>query len=151
MRLAWATATEKNSAHFEAERSLDGTTFRRLGTVAGAGNSNAPPAYALTDDHLPTGPATLYYRLRQVDVDGTFSYSPVRAVARTSAAAGLALYPGHGPGATTLTGAMPGAVVTVLDALGRPVATALANATGTALLTLPAGLPMGLYMDTHWR
>ena len=85
-------------------------------------------------------------------MDGTFHYSPVRTVALTGAAAGLALYPnptGHGPafgGAATLLGAQPGAVVTVFDALGRPVLSATADATGTAALTLPAGLPTGVYV-----
>ena len=71
----------------------------------------------------------------------------MRTVALTGTAAGLALYPNpvHG-GATTLTGAQPGAVVTVLDALGRQVLTAPADAAGTAVLALPAGLASGVYV-----
>ena len=87
---------------------------------------------------LIPGAATLYYRLRQVDADGTFKYSPVQAVSLTGA--GLALYPNpaHG-GAATFTGVTPGAMVTVYDALGRPVTTATADVSGTAALALPAG------------
>jgi len=98
VRLAWATASEKNSARFEAERSQDGRTFERLGTVAAAGSSSTPRSYELLDAKLPTGVATLYYRLRQVDLDGTFNYSPVRTVTlKGMAAAGLALYPSPAP------------------------------------------------------
>ena len=95
----------------------------------------------------PVGARVLYYRLRQVDLDGTAAYSPVRVVAGTSAASGLILYPNpaHG-GVATLTGAVPGTRVTVYDALGRPVSTVVADATGTAVLALPAELPAGVYV-----
>jgi hypothetical protein len=114
--------------------------------VAAAGSSSAR-AYALMDARLPDGAARLYYRLRLVDRDGTFSYSPVRTVALAGAAAGLSLFPNpaHG-GAATLTGALPGAVVTVYDALGRPVTSGTADAAGTAALALPAGQPAGVYV-----
>ena len=148
VRLAWATASEKNSATFEVERSLDGTRFGHIGTVAAAGSSSALRRYELLDGQLPAGATLLYYRLRQVDQDGTFSYSPVRAVALGGAAGqGLALFPNPAPGGTaTLMGAQPGAVVTVFDALGRQVATATADAAGTAALALPDGLATGVYV-----
>ncbi|MGI4866412.1 MAG: glycine-rich protein [Janthinobacterium lividum] len=145
--LAWATASEVNSTSFEVERSLDGRTFTRLGTVAAAGSSSSARSYQLLDAQLPAGAALLYYRLKQMDLDGTFSYSPVRTVALTGAAAGLSLFPNPAhSGAATLTGAEAGTVVTVYDALGRPVATATADATGTAALVLPAGLATGVYV-----
>jgi len=104
----------------------------------------------LLDGKLPTGAALLYYRLKQVDADGTFSYSPVRVVALTGAAlsatAGLSIYSNPSHGTATLTGAAPGTQVTVFDALGRPVATATADAAGTAALVLPAGRPAGVYV-----
>ena len=68
------------------------------------------------------------------------------ASATGRAAAALQLYPNPTSGAATLTGAQPGAVATVFDALGRPVATATADAAGTAALVLPAGLPAGVYV-----
>ena len=145
VRLAWATASEKNSASFEVERSADGRTFARVGMVAAAGTSSAPRSYALLDASLPARQPTLYYRLRQVDADGTFSYSPVRAVALKDAIS-LALYPNPTTTSATLFGAQPGAAATVFDALGRPVASALADATGTAVLALPQGLPRGMYV-----
>ncbi|GAA3979908.1 hypothetical protein GCM10022407_26420 [Hymenobacter antarcticus] len=147
VRLVWATASEKNSARFEVERSTDGRTFAAIGAVAAAGSSTALRSYELLDATLPASTATLYYRLKQVDQDGSFSYSPVRTVAVAGVAAGLGLYPNptHGSGAT-LTGAVPGTMVTVFDALGRVVASATADAAGRATLALPAGLPMGVYV-----
>ena len=147
VQLKWSTASEKNTARFEVERSLDGTAFDRIGTVAAAGTSTAPQAYALTDAQLPASTRTLYYRLKQVDQDGTFSFSPVRRVGLSEAAEGLALYPNptHGSSAT-LTGSQPGTLVHVFDALGRVVTSATADATGTAALALPAGLATGVYV-----
>ena len=74
VRLVWATASEKNSARFEVERSTDGRTFAAIGAVAAAGSSTALRSYELLDATLPASTATLYYRLKQVDQDGSFSY-----------------------------------------------------------------------------
>ncbi|RZK52726.1 MAG: T9SS type A sorting domain-containing protein, partial [Hymenobacter sp.] len=144
VQLAWATASEQNSARFEVERSLDGLNFSKLGAVAAAGTSAAAHAYGFADALLPTGARVLYYRLRQVDLDGTATYSPVRSVAR--AASGLALYPNPAPHQATLVGAPAAAAVQVYDAVGRLVLRAAADAAGTAGLVLPAGLPGGVYV-----
>ncbi|RYY16534.1 MAG: T9SS type A sorting domain-containing protein, partial [Cytophagaceae bacterium] len=145
IHLAWATASEVNNARFEAERSFDGVYFSTLRTVAAAGSSAAAHTYALTDADLPATARSLYYRLRQVDTDGTASYSPVRVVA-IGLASPLVLFPNPAGATTTLAGAGPGAVVRVLDALGQVVATATTDATGTATLALPATLPGGVYL-----
>ncbi|UOR00202.1 T9SS type A sorting domain-containing protein (plasmid) [Hymenobacter sp. 5317J-9] len=146
VRLVWATATEKNSATFDVERSADGHQFAAVGTIAAAGTSTSARHYVLLDNRLPTAVVTLYYRLRQVDTDGSASYSSVRTVTLKGAAAGMAVYPNPARAETTLTGAVPGAVVTVFDAVGREVASSRADATGTAVLALPKGLPSGVYV-----
>ncbi|MGI4875559.1 MAG: glycine-rich protein [Janthinobacterium lividum] len=139
--LAWATASETNSARFEVQRSADGVAWATLGTVAAAGSSLSLHTYGYLDAAAPAGLG--YYRLRQVDQDGTSAYSPVRVVT-LGGGASLALYPNPAPGgAALLTGAVPGQAVRVLDALGRVVATATADAGGTALVG--AGLAPGVY------
>lgn len=143
--LAWHTASEVNAARFEVERSLDGSSFTTLSSVAARGTSTAASAYASRDAALPAGASQLYYRLRQVDQDGTATYSPVRTVA-LAAAGGLALFPNPAHTTATLTGAQPGTAVQLLDALGRTVATTTADAAGVATLRLPAGLPTGVYV-----
>ncbi|WBA41479.1 beta strand repeat-containing protein [Hymenobacter canadensis] len=147
VRLAWTTATEVNSAAFGVERSPDGVTFRTVGTVPAAGTSTAPRAYTLLDQQLPAGVPVLYYRLQQLDQDGTFSYSPVRAVALSNVApTRLTLAPNPTTGAATLRGAAAHAPVQIYDAVGRLVLTATADATGTAHLVLPTGQPLGVYV-----
>ena len=143
--MTWHTASEVSSASFEVERSFDGAAFTTLGSVAARGTSTAATAYAYRDAALPTGATQLYYRLRQMDLNGTATYSPVRSVALAKAG-GLALFPNPAHTAATLTGASPSSTVQLLDALGRVVATATTDAAGTATLSLPTGLPSGVYV-----
>jgi len=78
VQLDWTTATEKNNAEFQVERSVDGNFFTRIASVEGAGNSDSPRFYEYMDFSAPT--SRIYYRLRQVDFDGSFQYSSVREV-----------------------------------------------------------------------
>ncbi len=145
--LRWATASEINNDRFEVEASADGRSFRRIGQVAGHGNSTQAHEYRLVDPNIIRyGASLVYYRLRQIDADGAFSYSPIRPVAVSGPAAGLALFPNPTTNAATLTGARPGTLVTVYDAVGRQVLAATADATGTTVLVLPAGYATGVYV-----
>jgi hypothetical protein len=74
----WITATEINNDYFIVERSRDGLSFEDIGKISGAGNSNQLLSYAFTDHAPLTGVS--YYRLKQVDFDGSFSYSNIVAV-----------------------------------------------------------------------
>jgi hypothetical protein len=79
VHLNWSTASELNNSYFEVQRSQDNKTFETIDIVAGAGNSTSALTYADRDSHPYTGVS--YYRLRQVDFDGKFSFSqsvPVR-------------------------------------------------------------------------
>ncbi|RYU75823.1 LamG-like jellyroll fold domain-containing protein, partial [Hymenobacter persicinus] len=144
--LRWATASEKNSDHFAVEASSDGTHFRPVGTVASRGTTTRRTDYQFQDQQLlGYGAKLVYYRLRQVDHDGTASYSPVRIVAPT-VETGLALFPNPTTGGAMLTGTSPGTAVQVYDALGRLVLTATADAAGTTALRLPPSFPRGVYI-----
>jgi len=81
--LQWQTATEENTRDFIIERSSDGKTYTDIGATAAAGNSSSPRDYAWTDP-APGGDNN-FYRLKQVDLDGNFAYSPVRVVSFPSA------------------------------------------------------------------
>ncbi|HEX8425578.1 right-handed parallel beta-helix repeat-containing protein, partial [Hymenobacter sp.] len=95
--LDWSTASEKNSDRFEIERSLNGTTFEKIGTVRGQGTTQTTTTYAFTDAGIGAKvQGVVYYRLRQVDTDGTVSYSPVRTVrfeAQAAVTAKLSVFP----------------------------------------------------------
>ncbi len=78
VELTWATLSEINNDYFTIERSEDGKEFTEISKLKGAGNSVQELSYKLTD-YLPiTGRS--YYRLKQTDFDGTFTYSTVQSV-----------------------------------------------------------------------
>ncbi len=75
VELTWETATETNNKGFEVERSSDDVNFSSIGFVDGNGTSTEANSYSFVDFHATSG--TYYYRLKQVDFDGTFAYSEV--------------------------------------------------------------------------
>jgi hypothetical protein len=75
---SWITLTERNSEHFTVQRSANGQDFVDLGRVEAAGDSWIAISYGFVDDAPLRG--TSYYRLKQVDLDGTSTYSNVVAV-----------------------------------------------------------------------
>jgi hypothetical protein len=73
--IEWATGSEQNSRHFELEHSTDGRNFVPMATVAAAGNSSTLKQY--TAQHPMPQPGLHYYRIKQVDNDGSYRYSAV--------------------------------------------------------------------------
>lgn len=86
----WATTTETNNDYFLVQRSKDGVEFETVGEVAGSGNSTSPKYYELLDESPYTG--TSYYRLQQIDFDGTSTYSEMVSVELALATA-IQLFP----------------------------------------------------------
>lgn len=87
----WSTASELNSSHFMVQRSADGNNFVDLGRVAAAGNSVQTLDYGFVDEAPLEGLS--YYRLKQVDVDGSSVLSQVVTVVYGAGQRGLELYP----------------------------------------------------------
>ncbi|WP_460554175.1 choice-of-anchor D domain-containing protein [Hymenobacter daeguensis] len=138
--VAWTTASEKNSARFEVQRSLNGRDFVTVATTKAQGSSARATAYTALDATAPA--AQLYYRLRQVDADGTAAYSSVATVAGTSATAKVVLYPN--PAHSTISFATEAATpYRVLNQLGQAVLHGTTEA-GTAKVGVEQ-LPTGLY------
>ncbi|TVT39095.1 T9SS type A sorting domain-containing protein [Hymenobacter setariae] len=102
----WATASEQHNAGFEVQRSADGASFTTLATVAGMGTTQSAHTYSYFDAApLRT---TSYYRLKQLDLDGTFAYSPVVAVQVAAAStAALSIYPNPTADRATVTWETP--------------------------------------------
>lgn len=74
----WITASEKMNDHFVVERSNDGEDWERVVKLGAVGNSTETNYYSAEDPYPLAGIS--YYRLKQVDVDGKYSYSQVRSV-----------------------------------------------------------------------
>ncbi len=73
--LIWATATETNNDHFEIERSSDAINFTKIKEIPGSINSLETKKYVYVDLNPESG--VNYYRLKQVDLDGTYKYAPI--------------------------------------------------------------------------
>ena len=76
--IEWETASEINNDYFTIERSMDGISFNSFSIVDGAGNSNSTLNYSAIDNNPLNGIS--YYRLKQTDFDGKYSYSNIVSV-----------------------------------------------------------------------
>jgi len=102
--LYWRTAGEVNCSHFDIERSTDALTFAPIGSLAGAGTTVQPQNYHHTDVALPANAQTLYYRLRQVDFNGQYTYSNLVEVNLANGGQPVfGLFPNPATGPVTLT------------------------------------------------
>ena len=90
MVVNWVTASEINNNYFDVERCEDGISFVKIGNVQGAGNSNETKMYSLIDKK--PDPKN-YYRLKQVDFDGKYTYSGIIALSKQNKNDNLSVYP----------------------------------------------------------
>jgi len=89
--LDWATSQEFNNKEFELLRSTDGLKFDKIATIAGAGNTSIAQKYQYQD--RINGQGYVYYRLRQVDLDGKSTLSNIVRLSLGNDVKGMELYP----------------------------------------------------------
>lgn len=157
VRLQWRTATEHNNAGFDVERCEDGVSFRSIGWVAGHGTTTQQQQYLYADQNLHAG-TTYYYRLRQVDYNGTFELGPIITImVKGKSSIVGAFYPNPAPaGQVSLDFTTEEAadwLISVFDAAGKPVrfqgGSHISVAEGqTTILVDFSGLPNGMYIVT---
>ena len=125
--LNWKTATEINNSGFNVERSTNGKTFQKIAFIRGKGTTSEKSSYSFTDNALTNG--SYFYRLGQVDFDGTTKYSKVIEVKVSSAPAEFELmqnYPNPFNPSTTIKFTLDKPGVTTLkifNTLGQEIAT----------------------------
>ena len=76
--LKWSTASESKNDYFTVEKSTDGLNFESIGYVKGAGESTQLINYQLVDNRISTD--VMYYRLKQTDFDGKFTFSDIESI-----------------------------------------------------------------------
>jgi hypothetical protein len=121
--LEWATASEQNNKQFDVERSLNGSSFSRIGVVNAVGNSNATSKYQYTDYNIDKlNSAVMFYRLKQTNVNGSFKYSNIiRLTYNTNVITNSMVYPNPTQGLITITvgdKALVGSVAILYDVNG---------------------------------
>jgi hypothetical protein len=153
--LDWKTSSEQNNAFFTIERSGENLAFDSIGFVAGAGDSQEALIYHATDMKPLRG--TSYYRLKQTDYDGKYSYSDlVRIENNQSGQYIFQVYPNPGSSAAPVlirftSGDEVGQYVfmRVTDVTGRTVYTGMVDfAQDIDLNNLVTGLGKGVYLIT---
>jgi endonuclease I len=115
--LKWYATQETNFRKYEVERSTDATNFFKIGEVAGRNLAN----YSFTDNNLPAG-SIVYYRLKMVDLDGTYSYSKTVATRLNNNFSNALVYPNPTTDALNikLTQALAtGTTLVITDVTGR--------------------------------
>jgi hypothetical protein len=138
--LTWKTDNEINTSYFDIERSIDGNIFIKIGTV-GAANTGGQHTYSFTD-MLPASGVN-YYRLKQADIDGRFTYSPVRIV-NFDAGGQLLIYPTIVSSTFIIDGLKAGTVLKIIDASARTVRKI--DVTQSQLIADISNLAAGVYM-----
>jgi hypothetical protein len=139
--LSWQTASEQENSFFEVEHSLDGKNFKTLGRVTGNGTTMTLSDYQFI--HSTPSIGANYYRLRQVDTDGTFAYSNIVGVF-VQGERDLEIFPNPTTGPVWLKGEVHGERnARVTDLAGRLVLEK--NMTESALIDL-FGQPNGVYL-----
>lgn len=126
--LTWRTVSETNNAGFEVQRHSEAGSWKEVKFIEGAGTTSEPQTYRFTDSKVPFSAQSVTYRLRQVDLDGSASFSKKISVAR-GATDELQLrkpFPNPSSGPVTIHYAIPevkaqGARLEIFDALGRQV------------------------------
>lgn len=143
VQLLWATASEQDNDRFEVERSRGGEAFERIGVLAGAGTSMEEHTYAFMDGAPFEG--TGYYRLKQVDTDGGYTYSDVRAITIGYDRA-ITVYPNPAKDVVYIAGLRsdPNASVRIFNEAGEEVPFPPGELNGTALNV--STLPRGVYI-----
>lgn len=120
-KVNWSTASENNASHFDLERSIDTENWDRVATIQAAGNSTSIQNYEYTDPVRRS--ATSYYRLRQIDFDGTEEIHRTISVDCDATQNSLIIFPNPSAGEFAVEINSPdmleGAAVAVYDLSGK--------------------------------
>lgn len=122
IELEWTTASETNNQGFEIEKSSDRSYWKKVGYLNGNGTTSQINKYK-TVDRRPFFNAN-YYRLKQIDLDGTFEYSEVIMVAYIPRKGNVSVFPNPSKGRVSIQINIPSmekTTIQVFDHLGRIV------------------------------
>ena len=142
--VSWTTANENNVVNFQIERSIDGIHFEAIGSILSSGN-NAATSYIYTDNSLgETG--TYYYRIKETDTNGSYSYSTIQVVTITTV---FSIYPNptsdHVSIICTENSGTDSYIIVLYDALGQELRQILFLSSNQLTVDL-SGYSSGVYM-----
>ncbi len=143
IQLDWKTASELNNSHFVVERSIDGSNWTAIAKVDAVAEQTAVNNYSYTDKTAAAG--INFYRLKQVDLDGTTStFSTILAV-KNESAINFNVYPNPATTQFTLSGEqLDQTIIHIIDAMGKTVELQ-GNVEGNSITYSTETLNNGLY------
>lgn len=142
IRFAWSTATETNNEYFTIERSEDAIHYKEVARIQGAGTSTMQQDYSFMLDNN-TG-KTMYYRLRQTDIDGlTEVFEPVAVQCDVEESMDVTMYPVPAMNYVTIQSSMNMAEIQIHNVYGALVNRVEANA--DKVLVDVSNLANGIY------
>lgn len=121
--IKWETTSEINASHFDIERSADGKKYMTIGTVQAVGNGNNAIIYSFTDTTFSTLAQVAYYRLRAVDVDGSYAFSHVETLQADQKRLSNYVYPNPARSGTSvmIKASSKARIIEILDLKGRRI------------------------------
>ena len=140
-QLHWQTSSEINNHYFDIEYSIDGIDFATIGRKEGAGNSNTKLDYHFVHQNVESG--MHYYRIKQVDYDGQYSYSDIKSVHVKGESEGISIYPNPATHIINVNGA-DGLYYVLYDLVGRQVHTGIISGSAFSIDQLATGM---YYLD----
>jgi len=152
VNLNWVTGMEKELSHFVIERSVNGVDYVEAGKVSAKGSSNVKIDYNYQDMLNSSAKGMLYYRLKMVDIDNKYQYSPVRVirVAELNDEVKILAYPN--PVTTELRITLPQdwqntkLAFALYNVNGQLVKQVVNNRSGQTETINVSDIPVGLYM-----
>jgi hypothetical protein len=158
VQLNWTTASEQNNKGFEIERSVDGIHFDKISFVKGAGNSASTLNYNLLDkdafakSQQQKANSQLYYRLKQVDFNGAYTYSnTIRVTIHAGKANAFSVFPNPYSNSFSISFTSPdegNTTIEIMDIQGKVVAAQdarVASGANTILMNEASVLRAGIY------
>lgn len=139
--IEWHTQSERNTQEFIVERGKYGN-FSAIGSVQAVGNSDVFQTYTFVDRDLPEG--LIYYRLKILDKDGTFAYSPTLAIRRCGSEGVLEIRPNPTSGTVFVQGASSDFLFELVDVQGHRLEVPVSSTNNGLVLDLQK-LPAGTY------
>lgn len=147
--LSFSTASETNNDYFTIERSGDGRSFESIGEIKGASNSNQELSYEFVDESPLAG--INYYRIKQTDFDGAYSYTEIRSVRHQTK--NVIVSPNRTDGKLNVTSELDNYDVVIYNTGGQEVQRhmALSGDQSLSIETLQAGVYFVKVMDQTIR
>ncbi|MEA1874099.1 MAG: T9SS type A sorting domain-containing protein, partial [Bacteroidota bacterium] len=140
----WITASEINNDFFTIEHSLDGVNFTEIKRINGAGNCNREISYSFIDKNAKEG--INYYRLKQTDFDGKYTYSKVQAVYFDEIYINVEIYPNPviGKVLNIKTNNTENTSINIYNCIGEKMGIKITNKNNIHIIDV-SNLPKGIY------